>query len=74
MLDKLSPSYAAQGFGITSLAEGVAVLLMKCPLLVRAGIRNLVMVPAIARLLFMKDTGGFLTSTNKCQHMGCSSI
>ena len=33
-------SYAAQGYGVASLAEGTTVPLMQCPLLVRTGIRN----------------------------------
>ena len=44
---------------------------MQCPLLVKAGICNLFMVPAIARLLFAKDTVASLTSTNSCWQMGC---
>ena len=51
--------YAARGCGVASLAEGVAVPLMRCPLLVRAGICNLAMVPVIARLLFTKDAVGY---------------
>jgi len=43
---------------VASLAEGTAVPLMRCPLLVRAGIWNLFRVPAIAHLLFAKDTVG----------------
>ena len=49
---------------VASLAEGTAVPLMRCPLLVRAGIWNLAMVPAIANILFTKDNIRFLTSTN----------
>jgi len=36
------------------------------PAVVKSGIWNLVMVPTIARLLFAKDTLGYLTSTNEC--------
>ena len=59
-------SYAAQGYGVTSLAEGMAVPMVQCLLLFRAGICNLYMVPAIARLLFAKNTMESLTSTNEC--------
>ena len=41
--------------GVASSAEGAAVPLMQCTLLVRAGICNLFMLLAIARLLFAKD-------------------
>ena len=57
-------SFAAQGYGVVSLAEGAVVLLMQCPLLVRAGIWNLFMMLEIARLFFVKDTMGSLTSTS----------
>ena len=57
-------SYAAQGCGVVSLAEGAAVPLMQRLLLVRAGIWNFAMVPAIACLLFTKDTMGPFTSNN----------
>ena len=50
--------------GVASLAEGMAVI--QWLLLVRAGICNLIRVPAIARLLFVKDTVGSLTSINEC--------
>ena len=49
---------------VASLAEGAAVLLMQCPLLVQAGIWNFAMVLVIARLLFVRDTMGYLTPTN----------
>ena len=49
-------SYATQRCWVASLAEVVAVLLMQFPMLVRPGILNLFMVPAIAHLLFTKDT------------------
>jgi len=48
--------YAAQGLGVASFPEGLAVSLMQCPLLLRAS--------AIARLFFAKGTVGSLTSTN----------
>ena len=38
--------------------------------LVRVAIWNLAMLPAIAHLLVVKDTMGFLTSTNKCWQTG----
>ena len=57
--------------GVVSLDERVAVLLMQCPLLVRAGICNLFMVPAIARRPFTKDTVGCLTYINLCWQTGC---
>ena len=57
--------------GGASMAEGTVVPLMQCPLLVRAGIWNLTMVPEIAQLLFAKDTVGSLASTTKCWQMGC---
>ena len=60
--EPLLHSYAAQDCGGTS-AEGAAILLMQCPLLVSAGIWNLAMVPAIARLLFRTDIVGSLTFT-----------
>ena len=44
-------SYAAQGCGVASLAEGMAVPLIQFPLRVRAGIWNLARVPAIAHRL-----------------------
>ena len=45
---------------------------MKCPLLIRA---DLARVPAIACLLFAKDTVGSLKSTNKCWRTGhCTFI
>ena len=44
--------------------------LMQCPLLVRVGICNLFMGPAIACLLFVKDIVGSLTFTNECWQMG----
>ena len=61
-----------QAAGVASLAEGKAVPLMQCPLLVRARNCNLSMVLAIAHLLFAKDTVGSLTSTNECWQMGRS--
>ena len=39
-------------------SEGIWGPLMQCPLLVKAGIGNLAMVPAIAHLLFVKDFNG----------------
>ena len=60
---KASPlSYVAQGCGVTSMAEVMAVPLMQCPLLVKDRNCHLFGVPAIARLLFAKDTVGYLTS------------
>ena len=65
MLLKLSNMYTVVFFvqmqhkaaGVASLAEDAAVPLMQCPLLgFRAGTCSLVGVPAIAHLLFTKDT------------------
>ena len=49
---------------VSIIAGSVTVPLMQFPLLVRAGIWNLAMVPAIARLVFTMDTVGSLTSTD----------
>ena len=54
-------SCAAQGCGVASLAEGVAVPLMHWPRLVRARIWNVVMVLMIAHILLAKDTVGYLS-------------
>ena len=53
-------SYSAEGCGEASLADGVAVPLMQCTLLVRAGIGNLL---TIARLLSTKDAVGSFAMT-----------
>ena len=52
------------------MAEVMAVPLMQCPLLFKAGICNFFRVPGIARLLFTKDTVRSLTSTNEYWPMG----
>ena len=62
-------SWVAQGCGVASLAEGTAAALMHFPLLVMAGIWNLFMMPATARLRFAKDTMGYFMSINKCWHI-----
>ena len=49
---------AAQGCGIASLAEGTAVPLMQCHLLVRAGIWNLAMVLANSLPLLCERRNG----------------
>ena len=59
-----------QSDGVASLAEGGAVLLMQCPLLVRAEIWNLFKVLVIVHLLFTKEIMGSLTSTNEYWQMG----
>ena len=61
---------ATQGHVVASLAEAQTMPLMQCPLLVRAGIWDLFSVPAIARLLFVKDNMGSLTAANKCLQTG----
>ena len=57
--------HKAEG-GVASLTEGAYVPLMQEPLLFRAGICNLFMMPTIARLLFAKDTVGYLMFPNEC--------
>ena len=52
-------SYVAQDCLVASLAEGMAVSWIRFPLLVKEGILNLVMVPAIACLLFVKEARSF---------------
>ena len=46
-LGLLLRSYAAQGYRVASMAKGAALLLIQCPLLIRTGILNSAMVPAI---------------------------
>ena len=62
--------YAEKGCVEASPAQGTAVPLKKCPLLVSTEICNLFMLLAIARLLFVQDTMGSLTSTNECWQIG----
>ena len=50
--------------GVASLAEGVSVLLMQCPLSVRAGIWNLFRWLAVAHPLIAKDIVGSLMFSN----------
>ena len=52
------------------IAGGAAVLLMQCPLQVRAGICNLFKMPVITRLFFANDTVRSLTPIGHWRQMG----